>query len=852
MTVTRTRFDNGITLLTQEQNAAPVVAIQVWVNVGSADETDDIAGIAHVHEHMLFKGTEKRGLGEIARAVEGAGGEINAWTSYDQTVYHVVLASDEAATGLDILSDAIRNSAFDAEELGREIEVIIEEIRRAEDSPSRRIAKALFALAYEQHTYTRPVIGSEATVRALTRDRILQFFKEWYRPDNITVVITGNFQTKQMVELARRYFGDWRVSGQKKVVQRAVEAEQQDLRLRVMSEQVKESRVSAAWHIPGLTHKDIAAIDVLSVILGHGDSSRLYVKTRRTEELVNDVYAYAYTPRDPGLFIVGAGLKAEMMERALESALSSVYDMRHRLVGADELQKAKVIVLSESAYQRETVQGEARKLGFFETVAGDYAFEKSYDAALRQLTAEDIREAARKYLTRAPSIVMQQPPEAAVPGLEQIRALVERAWSRAGERLHRGTRGELDVTRVTLTNGCTLLLREEDSPVIAARAVALGGVLWENQQNSGIGNLLASVWGTATTRYDAEELAAKIASLGGSLASFSGRNSIGLRTDVIRENAVEGLTLFCDALLSPELSREDIERERQVIIERIKNREDNPAGYGFDIFSSTVFPGHPYGFRMTGTEESIRGIDQAALMEHLGRLVSPDKLVISVTGGIDNDRVLDTLATRLEAIPRGPSLPPAPPMPPMPGGPLQKTHTLDKKQSHVLIGGRGTTIDDQDRFALEVLTTVLSGQSGRLFMDLRDRQSLAYSVSSTAVEGLQQGHVLVHMGTSPEKVEQAVKGLYEHLHRIAAEPVSDTELMRSKRYLIGTHSIELQRTGSRATTMALSERFGLGYAAHAKYPDHIRAVSAARVLEVAKRYLDPAKLVQVVVGPRVA
>ena len=852
MTVTRTRFDNGLTLLTQEQHAAPVVAIQVWVNVGSADETDDIAGIAHVHEHMLFKGTERRGLGEIARAVEGAGGEINAWTSYDQTVYHVVLAADEAATGLDILSDAIRHSAFDAEELKREIEVIIEEIRRAEDAPSRRIAKALFAMAYEQHPYHRPVIGSEATVRALTRERILQFFREHYRPDNVTVVVTGAFDTQQMVQLVRRYFGDWRVTGTRKLPPRAVEGEQADLRLRVMSEQVKESRVSVAWHVPGLVHPDIAAIDVLSVLLGHGDSSRLYVKTRRTEELVNDVYAYAYTPRDPGLFIVGAGLKAETMEPALESVLATVYDLRHRLVGADELEKAKVIVLSESAYQRETVQGEARKLGFFETVAGDFQFEKSYDAALRKLTPEDIREAARKYLTRAPSIVMQQPPEAKVPALEEVRHLVERASRKASERLHRGTRGDLEVTRVTLANGCTLLVREEDSPVVAARAVALGGVLWETAQNSGIGNLLASVWGTATTRYGAEELSAKIAGMGGTLASFSGRNSIGLRTDVIRENAVEGLGLFCDALLTPELTRDDIERERQVIIERIKNREDNPAGFAFDLFSSSLFPGHPYGFRMTGTEESIAGIDATALMQHLSLLCSPDKLIICVTGGIEVDRVLDTLAARLEAVPRGPSLPPAPSMAAMADGPREKHATLEKKQSHVLIGGRGTTVDDPDRFALEALTTVLSGQSGRLFMDLRDRQSLAYSVSGTAVEGLQPGHVLVHMGTSPEKVEQAVKGLYEHLTRIVTDPVSDTELMRAKRYLIGTHAIELQRTGSRATSMALAERFGLGYAAQAKYPDAIRAVTASRVLEVARRYLDPGKLIQVVVGPRAA
>lgn len=849
MTITRTRFDNGLTLLTQEQHAAPVVAIQVWVNVGSADETDVIAGIAHVHEHMLFKGTAKRGLGEIARSVEAAGGEINAWTSYDQTVYHVVLAAEEAATGLDILSDAIRHSAFDADELSRELEVIVEEIRRAEDAPSRRIAKALFGMAYESHPYKRPVIGSEATVRSFTREKILDFFHTYYRPDNITVVITGDFETAQITELARRYFGDWRVNGTTKRPARPVEAPQNELRLHVMSEQVKESRMSIAWHVPGLSHADIAAIDVLSVVLGHGDSSRLYAKTRRVETLVNDVYAYAYTPRDPGLFIVGAGLKAEMTEQALASVLACTYSMRDTLIDTEELEKAKVIVLSESAYQRETVQGEARKLGFFETVAGDYQFERAYDAALRKLTAEDVRAAAAKYLTTAPSIVLQQPTAAPVPSLETIRSIVDKASAPAVKRSASAKRGERGVTQVKLSNGCTILVRDEDSPVVAVRAVALGGVLWESAATSGIGNLLSSVWGLATSKLGPQELATRVAGLGGSIAAFSGRNSIGLRADVIKEKAEQGLSLFVDALLTPELTSEDIERERAVIIERIKNREDNPAGFAFDAFASMLFPEHPYGYRIAGTEESVARIDRAALLEHLNRLASPDKLIIAVTGGVGVDTVLDALAPRLEAVAAGPALPTPPAMKPLVGGERFKQITLDKKQSHVIIGGRGTSVDSPDRFALEVLTTVMSGQSGRLFMDLRDRQSLAYSVGCTAIEGLQPGHLLVHMGTSPEKVEQAVKGLMEHLGRIGAEPVTETEMMRAKRYLIGTHAIELQRTGSRATTMALAERFGLGYAAHTRYAESIRNITAADVLAVARRYLNPADLVQVVVGP---
>src|SRR3954451_23704279 len=146
-------LSNGLTVVFEAQHAAKVAAFQVWVRAGSADERPDQAGLAHLHEHMLFKGTERRGPGEIAHMVEAHGGEINAWTSFDQTVYHIVIASQFARTGLDILCDAVRNSAFDRDELAREIEVVCEEIKRSLDTPARRSSRDLFSTAYKVHPY---------------------------------------------------------------------------------------------------------------------------------------------------------------------------------------------------------------------------------------------------------------------------------------------------------------------------------------------------------------------------------------------------------------------------------------------------------------------------------------------------------------------------------------------------------------------------------------------------------------------------------------------------------------------------------------------------------------------------
>ena len=207
--VKRLQLDNGLTILAEELHHAPVVALQVWIKAGAADEEPRVSGIAHLHEHMLFKGTARRGVGEIARLIEASGGEINAWTSFDETVYHVVLASAELATGIDVLADAVRNAAFDAQELAREIEVVQEEIRRDQDTPSRRVSHALFELMYREHPYGRPILGTDRTVAAMRRDDLLAFFGEHYRPDNCVVVATGDFQTSVLFEQLRMAFGDW-------------------------------------------------------------------------------------------------------------------------------------------------------------------------------------------------------------------------------------------------------------------------------------------------------------------------------------------------------------------------------------------------------------------------------------------------------------------------------------------------------------------------------------------------------------------------------------------------------------------------------------------------------------------
>src|SRR5262245_19619308 len=391
-------LNNGLTVLLQENHSAPVVALNMWVQVGSIYEGNAEAGISHLYEHMLFKGTRTRGVGEIAQEIEGSGGDINAFTSFDHTVYHITLASRYLDTGLAVMADAIQHSTFDPDELRNEQEVVLEEIKRGEDIPSRKLTEALFATSYQHHPYRRPVIGSEQTVKNLSRDQILSFFRTWYAPNNMTLVVAGDFDPMAVLPRIQAAFRDFQpqMLPTLKILQ---EPAQRDLRMVILADDIQETLLDVAYHVPGVLHKDSYAIDLLSFILGGGESSRLYQTVKAEQELVHAIYTYPFLPKDPGLLVIGATLQEERWQTALTGILSEVERVQLDGVTTAELDRAKRNLESEFIYQRETVQGQASQLGYFGAILADLAYESRYLKAITRTTPQDIQRVARTYLT---------------------------------------------------------------------------------------------------------------------------------------------------------------------------------------------------------------------------------------------------------------------------------------------------------------------------------------------------------------------------------------------------------------------------------------------------------------------
>jgi zinc protease len=859
----RHRLTNGVTVIHEALHTSRVVAFQIWVQVGSADEGPEEAGLAHLHEHMLFKGTATRGPGEVARDIEAHGGEVNAWTSFDHTVYHVVMASDFARVGLSVLADAVRAPAFDREELAREVEVVVEEIKRAEDTPSRRASRDVFSTSFLSHPYRLPVLGTQESVRSVTREKITDFYRRHYLPSAMVLVAVGDVEQAPLLSWAEELLGgDWG-RGAALPRKRAVEAPRTQRRFLLRPDDVKEAHLHLSFAAPAVDHEDVPALDVLAMLAGQGESSRLQRAVKREQRLVNDISAYAYTPMDPGLFGVGFTARGPEALKALRATSEVLSGLVKTPCSAGELQTLKAHVESDAVYQRETVQGLARKLGFYETSLGGFEAEARYLTKVEALTPEAVQAVAKKTLD-ADTLVLTAllPPDGLFSEADATAALQAgftspRATPTTRPPIPAGVprpahirTAEVSPVQVhKLPGGATLLVREEHAvPLVALRGVFVAGTRAETDADNGVTSLVARLLNRGTLSRTAEEVAQEADALSGSLGGAAGRNSISLQGEFLSRHLERAFALFADCLLAPAFAEEEVARERDLQLQDILAKEDRPTSLAFDLFARTLYQKHPYRLPVAGERTSVEHLDATAARAYHQRFLQPGGLTLAVIGDVRAEEVL-RLAEKAfgggKGVPASLHVAPEPPLTER----RRSLLTLPRAQANLVLGFAGLRVDEEDRHALNVLTTVLSGQGGRLFIELRDKRSMAYSVSCMSVEGVDRGYVCAYIGTSPDKKDAALAGIEAELLRMKDEPVTLAELDRARAHLIGSHEIGLQRNSARAALLALDSAYGLGLENFLHFAERVRAVTAKDVQRVAVRLLDMEKSALAVVGP---
>src|SRR5437867_2937804 len=469
---------NGLTIIVQEDHSAPVASVQAGCATGSINEDQHLgAGLSHILEHMLFKGTKTRSTNEIAQKVQDVGGYINAYTSFDRTVFWIDVPKDGVATALDVLADATMNSTLPPQEYQKEQEVIRREFAMGMDDPDRMAGLLLFATAYQRHPYRFPVIGDLEIFNQLNQVQVMQYYKTRYVPNNLTFVVVGDVDAEKV----RQQLADlFKLYPEKSLKPVFIPAEPPQLGRREVHQEfaTELTHLSLAWHIPEVTNPDVPALDLLATILGDGRSSRLYRRVREEAGLAFRISAFSYTPGDPGLFGVDATLDPRKREAAEQLALRIVDEVKHTRVTADELTKAKKIALSHHLGTLTTMQGQASDIGSNWFLTRNLNFSRDYLDVVQKVTLDDIKRVAATYLTENNLTVTSLNPKGSLAGKAE------------GPRVSAAAQ----VQKFELSNGLHLLVREDRRlPLVAVGAVFRGGLLAETPQTNGITRLMAKV-----------------------------------------------------------------------------------------------------------------------------------------------------------------------------------------------------------------------------------------------------------------------------------------------------------------------------------------------------------------------
>jgi len=825
---------NGLGVIVQEDHSAPVASVQVWVETGSIHEDRHLgAGLSHILEHMLFKGTKTRGASEFAQRIQDAGGYINAYTSFDRTVYWIDIPAKGVPTALELLTDAVMNSTLPPEEYVKEQEVIRREFAMGYDDPDRMSGQQLFAQAYREHPYQHPIIGHLDVFNGLHRDDVMGYYKARYVPNNMFFVVAGDVNPDSVHEQLTTLFAE---HPRRSVTPVFIPKEPAQLgRSESHVEFATElTRLNLAWHIPELTHPDVPALDVLAVVLGSGRSSRFYKRLREDAGLVHSVDAWCYAPGQAGLFGVDAILDPEHRVAVEREVLAMLAEIRITAVTPAELAKAKRMALSHQLGAVTTMRGKASDLGSNWLLTRNLDFSRTYLDSIQRVTIADIVRVLGKYCVDANLTVTSLNPAGSL--------------TKANAAVTASTAGE--IQKFELSNGLRLLVREDPRlPLVSLSCSFKAGLLAETPENNGITRLLSKVLLKGTHRRTAEQLADEIEAVGGSVSSDAGNNSLNFFVRVMQPDLHLGLDVLADTILHAALPEKAIGREKEIQLAGIKAEEEEMTVVARNLLRSELYPEHPYGLRQLGSPEAVTRLTRDDLAAFRDRHLVARNGVIAVFGNVQAAEVRDLVEKALGALPAGEAALVNAPQPAALAASREVSLVKDKQQAVLMTGYHCADLFSPDRAALELIDEASSDLGSRFFLRIREEMGLAYFVGSSQMIGLARGPFVFYCGTDPAKVEEVKAALHDEIRKLAEHGLTDVEIARAKEKFLGAQDIRNQSNDSFAFSCALDELYGLGFDHYRQLRAEIEAVTPDDVRRVSRKYFADQPAITAIVRP---
>lgn len=835
-----TVLPNGLTVLVHEDERFPLASIRLFVRAGSAHEHPDQAGISHMLEHMVFKGAATMAPGEVAARIEGVGGELNAATGFDSTMYIMDVPDEHWILALEVLRDMIFQATVDPEALESERQVILAELDQGRDQPQRRLFEAVQRNLWADTPYGRPIIGFPETVRGISREDILEYVRDRYQPANMLLVVCGNVRGKDVTEQAGALFGS--------LANRQVFAAPAALgglsaagpRLIVEQGPWRKAHFALALPIPGLGSIQGVGLDVLAQMLGGDRTSLLYRTFKHEQGVVDAVSASATGLERAGMLYIQAQLDPENIPRFWSGLTALLAGLSADSFAPEALERAK-LNLEDSLFQaKETLGGLASKLGYFQFHEQSLAAEQRYLYLIRHMDARQLDALIDEHIRPEGLVAALFTPAPEELDQEEMLRTLARQWSlpeaAPAAPLDGETRpGEPEI--IVLAPERTLVLLPDPAlPYSALHLTWSGGDLLLGPEEQGLSELTARVWTKSTLARDSVQVQDFLADRAARLAAGAGLEKFTLSAHFPARFEEDMLSFLLELIQEPAWAPEELERAQKEQAAAIVRSEDHPVGLAFRHVFPFLYPRHPYGYQRSGRPEAVREYtrDQVAAF---WRRQKDKPWVLAVSGDFNRENVIAAATAMSAALSIDP---PVAVQAPEWGADRELTLRLaDRNQAHLFMIFPVPGLLDPDAAGLKVLREVLAGQSGLLFQDLRDAQGLAYAVSAFLWQEGLTGFLAFYIATAPDLVGAAQAGFQAAVDKLSHSPLPPEALDRAKNLLWGDYHRDRQPLMVRAHEASDVLSRGLDLDHELQELEKARAVTPGDLTRLVRDYLRP-------------
>ena len=834
------KLDNGQTVVIQEVRNNPIVIIDTWIKTGSIDEEDSNNGVAHFLEHLFFKGTKNHAPGEFDRILETKGAITNAATSKDFTHYYVTIPSKDFDLAMELHADMMMHPLIPRNEMEKERKVVLEEINKDLQSPTKILHENLNTMMYQDHPYKRKVIGRSEVIETITRDQVLDFYNKHYSPSNMITIVIGDVETSHALERIKEVFN----SEYKKQTKIIYPKEQQLTKQIKKAEylQTESGYMAMGFRGVSISENDSYALDVLATILGEGRSSVLNQVLKEKKRLAFSVDAGNMTSRDDGIFYITANFEPNKCKQVQNAIFEEIKKIQEKGVTDEQLKLAKNMIERNTYYARESITNIATEIGYTMALTNDIKFYENYLNNIKCVTKEAVKKAANKYLGPEKSAISIVLPESAknIP----ISNITQNSGTAQLVSKNKETQKYL------LSNGSTMLYTPNTAnDIIAINITSRGGQLLENVR--GTANLTASTMMKGTKNYTSLELSQVLEDNGIKIVPTSGADAFSISVLTTKDEYDKTLELLNEVVNNATFDEFEIEKVKSDKLNSIKKNKDNALQRAVEEYRDLIYYNTPYSISSKVLEKNIPNIKRDDIVNYYNNIFNPENMIISINGNIDKDKTVqelnkiftpkntecqdfdyNTYNSKITSI----------------NSPRENLIKMPTQTAWILLGWQvNGVLNEKDYATLQVIDSLLgTGMSSRLFKDLREQEGLAYQLGSGYSPNVLRGSFMLYIGTNPNTLEKAKTGLFEEIQKLKTEYVGDKELSDAKEKLLGNYIVGLETNLDKATNTGWFEASTRGYEFKDRYEDLINSVTDADIIEVANKYFTNNYILSVV------